>query len=607
MASLIEDYALIGNCASAALVGKDGSIDWAAMPRFDDAAFFAALLGGTDNGRWQIAPVGTYTVTRRYRPGTLVLETRFETTAGVVVLTDAMTRRDHDGDIVRLIRCESGAVDLHMDLCIRFGYGAVVPWVTKLDDGRLTAVAGPDRLTLACSVEIRGENMRSVAKFTLSEGQETTFALNWAPSYWPVPDSVDAQEAVALASEKSLQWSSRTKFDGPERWKDLVERSALTLKALTHFATGGIVAAPTTSLPESLGGERNWDYRFCWLRDATLTLYALMTTGFVEEAAEFRTWMTRAIAGSPEQVQIMYGVAGERQLDERELPWLSGYEGSKPVRIGNAASTQLQLDVFGEVLDAMYQARRLGMEPDQNYWRLQCALIGHLDDVWDKPDAGIWEIRGEPRHFTHSKVMAWVAYDRAVRSVEEDPLDGPVEAWRATRDRIHAQVCAEGYDEKLGYFTQSYGSTELDASLLLIALVGFLPATDPRVVRTVKAIERTLLKDGFVLRYNTSSRVDGLAGDEEGAFLPCSFWLVDNLALMGRDAEANAMFERLVGLCNDVGLLSEEYDVRRKRQVGNFPQAFTHVALINSAHNLGRPVGPAQHRAEGSEMPEVTI
>ncbi len=607
MAGLIEDYALIGNCASAALVGKDGSIDWAAMPRFDDAAFFAALLGTADNGRWQIAPAGDYKVTRRYRPGTLVLETRFETAEGAVVLTDAMTRSDHDGDIIRLVRCERGSVAMHLELCIRFGYGAVVPWVMKLDDDRLTAVAGPDRLTLASPVEVRGEGMRSVADFALAEGEEAAFALNWAPSYLPVPNSVDPRAAIEQATEASRQWSSRSRFEGPARWKDLVERSALTLKALTHFETGGIVAAPTTSLPEALGGGRNWDYRFCWLRDATLTLYALMTTGYVEEAIAFRIWLTRAIAGSPEQVQIMYGVAGERQLDERELPWLAGYEGSRPVRIGNAASTQLQLDVFGEVLDAMYQARRMGMEPDQNYWRLQCALMGHLDTIWDKPDAGIWEIRGEPRHFTHSKVMAWVAYDRAVRSIEEDPLDGPVEAWRATRDRIHAQVCAEGYDEDLGCFTQSYGSKELDASLLLIALVGFLPATDPRVVRTVEAIERHLLKDGFVLRYDTSSRVDGLAGDEEGAFLPCSFWLVDNYALMGRDNEANAMFERLVGLCNDVGLLSEEYDVRRKRQVGNFPQAFTHVALINSAHNLGRPVGPAQHRAEGSEMPEVTI
>lgn len=602
MASRIEDYALIGNCASAALVGKDGSIDWAAIPRFDSPAFFAALLGDADNGRWQIAPAGPYTVTRRYRPGTLILETRFETPDGVVLLTDGMTRRDHAGDIMRLVRCESGQVPMRLDLCIRFEYGAVVPWVTKLDDGRLTAVAGPDRLTLATEVELRGEGMHSVADFTLKAGEEATFSLGWAPSYWPVPDAADPRAAIERAARVALDWSSRRKLDGPERWRDLVERSALTLKALTHFETGGIVAAPTTSLPEAIGGSRNWDYRFCWLRDATLTLYALMNTGFVEEAAEWRGWLTRAIAGSPEQVQIMYGVAGERRLDEFELPWLAGYEGSRPVRVGNAASGQLQLDVFGEVMDAMYQARRMGMAPDRNYWQLQCALMGYLDKIWDKPDAGIWEIRGEPRHFTHSKVMAWVAYDRAVRSVEDDALEGPIDTWRAARDAIHAQVCAEGYNEALGTFTQSYGSTELDASLLLIALVGFLPIDDPRVVRTVAAIEKDLMQDGFVLRYRPESQVDGLAGETEGAFLPCSFWLVDNYALMGRTEEAEAMFERLAGLCNDVGLLSEEYDIGRRRQVGNFPQAFTHVGLINSAHNLGLATGPAAHRAEGTAM-----
>ena len=597
MASRLEDYALIGNCASAALVGKDGSIDWAAMPRFDSPAFFAALLGDADNGRWQIAPADPYTVTRQYRPGTLILETRFETQDGVVVLTDGMTRREHAGDIMRLVRCESGRVAMRLDLCIRFEYGAVVPWVTKLDDGRLTAVAGPDRLTLDTTVDIRGEGMHSVAAFTLSAGEETAFSLGWAPSYRDVPASPDPRAAIERAATLARDWSSRRKLDGPERWRDLVERSALTLKALTHFETGGIVAAPTTSLPEALGGSRNWDYRYCWLRDATLTLYALMNTGFVDEAAEWRGWLTRAIAGSPEQVQIMYGVAGERRLEEFELPWLAGYEGSRPVRVGNAASNQVQLDVFGEVMDAMYQARRLGMAPDQNYWRLQCALMGYLDTIWGNPDAGIWEIRGEPRHFTHSKVMAWVAYDRAVRSVEEDPLEGPVEQWRATRDAIHAQVCAQGYNEKLGTFTQSYGSTELDASLLLIALVGFLPVDDPRVVRTVAAIEKDLMQDGFVLRYRPESKVDGLAGETEGAFLPCSFWLVDNYALMGRTEEAEAMFERLAGLCNDVGLLSEEYDPLGppgRRFLGNFPQAFSHVALVSTAMRLcgSHPMAP---------------
>ena len=470
----------------------------------------------------------------------------------------------------------------------------------RLDDGRLTAVAGPDRLTLKTDVEMRGADMRSVSDFTLRAGEEQSFCLSWGPSHRPIPEPIDARATIEHTTDVSRQWSGRAKSGAPKKWAGLVERSAIVLKALTHYETGGIVAAPTTSLPESLGGSRNWDYRYCWLRDATLTLYALMQTGFVGEAVEFRAWMTRAIAGSPDQMQIMYGVAGERRLEEYEIPWLSGYEGSRPVRIGNAASGQLQLDVFGEVLDAMYQARRMGMAPDENYWRLQCALMGHLDDIWQQPDAGIWEIRGAARHFTHSKVMAWVAYDRAVRSVEEDGLDGPVDRWRETRARIHAQVCAEGYNEALGHFTQSYGSTDLDASLLLIALVGFLPADDPRVVGTVRAIEKGLLRDGFVLRYDTSKRVDGLAGDEEGAFLPCSFWLVDNYTLMGRDEEAAAMFDRLAGLCNDVGLLSEEYDVKRKRQVGNFPQAFSHVGLINSAHSLGRKGGPAQHRAEGT-------
>lgn len=602
MASRIEDYALIGNCGSAALVGRNGSIDWAAMPRFDSGAFFAALLGTEENGFWKIAPTSEAIVTRRYRDSTLVLETRFETADGVVVLVDGMTWRDHSGDLVRLVRCEKGRVALRFELCIRFDYGAVVPWVTRLDDDRITAVAGPERLTLAASVPLRGEGMRTIAEFDLAAGENAAFSLGWSPSYWPVPNSIEPLAALDEEAERARAWSNRGRAEVPERWAALVQRSALTLKALTHRDTGGIVAAPTTSLPEQLGGSRNWDYRFCWLRDATLTLYALMNTGFIDEATAWRDWLVRAIAGSPEQVQIMYGIAGERRLDEYEIPWLGGYEGSRPVRVGNGASTQLQLDVFGEVMDAMYQARRLGMPLDEPSWRQQVALMGYLDTIWSRPDAGIWEIRGPARHFTHSKVMAWVAYDRAVRSVEGDKLDGPVEAWRATRDAIHAEVCAEGYDETLGTFTQFYGSAELDASLLLIALVGFLPIDDPRVVRTVAAIERALLRDGFVMRYRPESNVDGLAGQDEGAFLPCSFWLVDNYAMMGRTAEAEALFERLAGLCNDVGLLSEEYDVAAQRQVGNFPQAFTHVGLINSAHNLALSIGPAQHRSEGAGM-----
>ena len=600
MALRIEDYAMIGNCESAALVGTDGSIDWLSLPRFDSPACFAALLGTPDNGRWRIAPVAERPiVTRAYQEGTLILETRFETPEGVVVLVDGMTRRD-DGraDLVRLVRCERGRVAMTMDLCIRFDYGSVIPWVTRLDDGRLTAVAGPDRMTLATLVEVRGEDLRTVADFTVEEGRSVDFSLHWAPSYLPVPRAIDPGEVLASAAEGWRKWSRGNTIEGEPRWRDLVLRSAITLKGLTHYQTGGIVAAPTTSLPEALGGGRNWDYRYCWLRDATLTLYALMNAGFIEEAGHWRTWLIRAIAGAPEQMQIMYGVAGERRLDEYELPWLSGYEGSRPVRVGNAASNQLQLDVFGEVGDALYQARRMGMPADPFAWNLMRALIGHLDTIWAGPDAGIWEIRGPLRQFTHSKVMAWVAYDRIVRAADEFGLQGPVDAWRATRDAIHAQVCAEGYSEKRGCFTQYYGSTELDASLLLIALVGFLPPDDPRVVRTVQAIETDLLEDGFVLRYRTESQVDGLSG-HEGAFLPCSFWLVDNYALMGRLDEARAMFERLAGLCNEVGLLSEEYDVQRKRLVGNFPQAFTHVALINSAHNLWGS-GPARHRASGT-------
>ena len=603
MTKRIEDYALIGNGASAALVAKDGSIDWASMPRFDSPAFFAALLGDDENGRWLIAPQGEATVSRRYLDGSLILETRFDTPDGVVTLTDGMTRGAQGGDLIRVVRCEKGRVAMRTALSVRFDYGSIVPWVARLDDGRLSAVAGPDRLTLTSTVELRGEGMQSVAQWTLAEGETTTFGLTYAPSYVPVPPPLDAAAGFAKALEISRDWTA--KFNAPvhAKWRPLVIRSALTLKALTHFETGGIVAAPTTSLPESLGGARNWDYRFCWLRDATLTLFALMNTGFIEEAAAWRVWLTRAIAGAPDEVQIMYGVAGERRLEEYTVPWLAGYEGSKPVRVGNAASGQVQLDVFGEVLDAMYQARRMGMEADQGYWRVQCGLMSHLDKIWREPDAGIWEIRGEPRHFTHSKVMAWVAYDRAVRSVEQDPLDGPVDAWRQTRDEMHEQICREGFDAEINSFTQSYGDKELDASLLLLPLVGFLPIDDPRVVGTVQAIEKTLIRDGFVLRYDTSKRVDGLAGDEEGAFLPCSFWLVDVYALQGRFEEAEALFERLAGLCNDVGLLSEEYDVRRRRLVGNFPQAFSHVGLINSALNISRGASPAKNRAEGSNQP----
>lgn len=606
MAQRIEDYALIGNCESAALVGRDGSIDWLALPRFDNAAMFAALLGDAENGRWQIAPVDpVQRTTRAYREGTLVLETRFETADGTVVLTDCMGRRDGHADVVRLVRGESGLVALRMDLAIRAEYGVIVPWVSRSADGRVTAVAGPDRLTLASAVEVRGENLRTVADFSVAEGEEVSFVLTWSASYKPLPKTVDAHEVIQLATDDWRDWIKAHRSENAGEWTALVLRSLITLKALTHYETGGIVAAPTTSLPEQLGGPRNWDYRFCWVRDATLTLYALLTSGFLEEAGAWRDWLLRAVAGAPDQLQIMYGIAGERRLTEYELRWLKGYEDSAPVRIGNAASDQLQLDVYGELIDAMYQARRLGLAPDEAGWKLECKLVEHLEAIWEQPDEGIWEVRGGRRQFTASKVMVWAAFDRAIRSVEEFGLEGPADRWREVRQKVHDQVCAQGFNAELGYFTQYYGSRELDASLLQIALVGFLPADDPRVTGTVAAIEAQLIEDGFVKRYNEAVNVDGLAGGHEGAFLPCSFWLADNYVLMGRHEEARTLFERLTGLCNDVGLLSEEYDARAKRQVGNFPQAFTHVALINTAHNLCRENGPAQHRAESKETGAV--
>ena len=600
MPGQIEDYAVIGNCESAAVVGRDGSIDWLALPRFDSAACFAALLGGPENGRWQIAPAGPAPSTRRYRPSTLVLETRFEDDQGSVVLVDCMGRRDGCTDLVRLLHCDRGRMDMRMELVIRCEYGAIVPWVRRLDDGRLTAVAGPDRLTLGTPRETHGENMRTVAEFTLAAGEEVPFVLTWSPSYLPIPDLADAAATIEEATTGWQDWARAFRQEGSGEWAEMVLRSLITLKALTHRETGGIVAAATTSLPEQLGGPRNWDYRFCWLRDATLTLYALLNSGFLEEAAAWRDWLLRAIAGSPAQMQIMYGIAGERRLTEYEIPWLSGYEGASPVRIGNAASDQLQLDVYGEVLDALYQARRMGLAPSDAAWKLERELVEHLEKIWDQPDEGLWEVRGGRRQFTHSKVMAWVAFDRAVRSVEEFGLAGPAERWQALRERIHAEICARGFDAELNSFVQSYGAKQLDASLLLLPLVGFLPADDPRIIGTVAAIEKHLLRDGFVARYNTESAVDGLPGDE-GAFLACSFWLADNYILLGRDADARALFQRLQGLCNDVGLLAEEYDPRAKRQVGNFPQAFSHVALINTAHNLNRAYGPAQHRAESKE------
>jgi GH15 family glucan-1,4-alpha-glucosidase len=531
------------------------------------------------------------------------LETEFETAEGLVRVVDGMGRREGETDLVRLVRGLRGRTRMRMELIIRFEYGSVVPWVRRLDDGRLTAVAGPDRLTLSTPAGVRGEGMSTIAEFVIGEGEELPFSLTWSPSFRAIPEPANAGAVLDTVTEFWREWSKAHTVEGSGEWTDAVLRSAITLKALMHFETGGIVAAATTSLPEQLGGSRNWDYRFCWLRDATITLYALMNAGFIGEARAWREWLLRAVAGSPAQMQIMYGVAGERRLTEYEVTWLQGYEDATPVRIGNAASDQLQLDVYGEVLDALYQARRMGLPFSEAAWDLERALLDHLETIWDQPDEGMWEVRGGRRHFTHSKVMAWVAFDRAVRSVEEFGLNGPVAHWDALRERIRAEVCTRGFDVDLNSFVQSYGSKELDASLLLLPLVGFLSADDPRMKGTVSAIEKHLLKDGLVLRYITSPSIDGLAGDE-GVFLACSFWLADNYILQERYQDARALFERLLALRNDVGLLSEEYDVKTKRLIGNFPQAFSHVALINTAHNLTRGFGPAQHRAASQDHPD---
>ena len=605
MVGLIEDYAIIGNCETTALVGRDGSMDWLGLPRFDSAACFAALLGEPENGRWQIAPSSAdFQVARRYRGGSLILETEFTTADGTVLLTDCMGRRDGGADVVRLVRGLRGRSQMRMELIIRPEYGSVVPWVRRLPDGRLTAVAGPDRFTLSTPVQLYGEGMKTVAEFVVNKGEEVPFSLTWSPSFRPVPEPPNASAVLETVAGFWSDWSNAHMAEGGGEWSEAILRSAITLKALAHFETGGIIAAATTSLPEQLGGGRNWDYRFCWLRDATITLYALLNSGFVGEAAAWREWLLRAVAGDPAQMQIMYGIAGERRLTEYEVTWLRGYENAGPVRIGNAASGQLQLDVYGEVLDALYQARRMGLASNDAAWGLEQALLAHLATIWDQPDEGMWEVRGGRRHFTHSKVMAWVAFDRAVRSVEEFGLNGPAEQWGALRDRIHAEVCRNGFDAELNSFVQSYGSRELDASLLLLPLVGFLPARDPRMLGTVSAIEKHLLKDGFVSRYDTTTSVDGLAGGE-GVFLACSFWLADNYVLQDRHDDARTLFQRLLALRNDLGLLSEEYDLKAKRLVGNFPQAFSHVALINTAHNLTRAFGPAQHRAVSGETPDA--
>jgi GH15 family glucan-1,4-alpha-glucosidase len=591
----IEDYALIGDLQTAALVERGGSIDWLCFPRFDSGACFAALLGDSENGRWLLAPVEGGTTTRRYLDDTLVLETTWETTTGEARVLDFMPPRGRAPDVVRIVEGLRGSVAMRSELTVRFDYGRIVPWVRRLDGAR-SAVAGPDALSFRTPAHTRGENMRTVSELVVHEGERVPFVLTWYPSHEAPPKAVDAERALADTESFWREWSAGCSQPIPPEWADVVRRSLIVLKALTYAPTGGIVAAPTTSLPEWIGSVRNWDYRYCWLRDATLTLLALLHAGFGEEASAWRQWLLRTVAGDPSAVQIMYGVAGERRLTELELPWLAGYEGSSPVRVGNAASEQLQLDVYGEAMDALYQARAHGLKPEPAAWQIQLALLEHLEQAWREPDEGIWEIRGERRHFVHSKAMAWVAFDRAVRSVETQDLDGPVDRWRALRDEIHDEVCRRGYDEELGSFTQSYDSRELDASLLLLPLVGFLPASDRRVRGTVEAVERELLQDGFVLRYRTHEKgVDGLPPGE-GVFLPCSFWLVDCYELLGRHDDAHVLFERLLGLANDVGLLAEEYDPSAGRLLGNFPQAFTHLALVNSAFNVTPHLPKSMHK-----------
>ncbi|MGA2804729.1 MAG: glycoside hydrolase family 15 protein [Acidimicrobiales bacterium] len=609
MTLLIEDYGLIGDTHTAALVGRDGSIDWLCLPRFDSAACFAHLLGGTGHGLWRIAPAASpppgqgeplLATRRRYVADSLVLESEFDLAEGSVRITDCMPLREDDPSVVRLVECSRGAVEMRMDLEIRFDYGSVVPWVRRYD-GQLVAVAGPDGLALWTTVDTRGENMRTVSEFRLSEGQQVPFVLTYFPSHGEVARPVAAPYAIEETKRRWQEWADLANFE-PHRWREAVVRSLITLKALTYEPTGGILAAPTTSLPETLGGERNWDYRYCWLRDATLTLSALMVAGYRDEAAAWRDWLLRAAAGDPSKLQIMYGVAGERNLKEDVLDWLPGYEGSRPVRIGNAASGQYQLDVYGEVLGALHEARRTGLEPAGPAWDLELALMDFIETGWAQPDDGIWEVRGPRRHFTHSKVEAWVAVDRAIHDVEDFGLEGPLEKWKSLRSEIHKEVCEKGYDAEHNTFTQYYGSKELDASVLMIPIVGFLPPRDPRVVGTVEAIERELMVGGFVARYDSqkSGHVDGLTG-REGAFLACSFWLADDLNLIGRRDDAIELFERLLSLRNDLGLLAEEYDPVARRLVGNFPQAFSHVSLVNTTVGLlGRAQGfTHEHRLAG--------
>jgi GH15 family glucan-1,4-alpha-glucosidase len=590
----VEDYALIGDCQTAALVSREGSIDWLCLPRFDSGACFASLLGTSDHGRWIVTPREPVTDVRRwYHDDSLVLETEFTTASGVVSVIDFMPVRTDLPDLIRIVVGRRGRVAMRTEIVIRFDYGSVVPWVRRIDGG-ITAIAGPDSLIIRTPVELAGHEFTTVADFDVAEGQRIPFDLAWYSSHREHGSALEPEDALRHTQDWWSEWAGQCEYQG--RWRGPVLRSLITLKALTYEPSGAIVAAPTTSLPARYGGVRNWDYRYCWLRDTTFTLLALMNAGYTREARAWREWLLRAVAGRPEQIQIMYGVAGERRLTELELSWLPGFGGSTPVRIGNAAHSQFQLDVFGEILDAVYQAWRMGVPPDANVWRVTEALLAFLEQAWKEPDEGIWEVRGPRRHFTHSKVMAWVAVDRAIKGVERFGLQGPIDRWKVLRAQIHDEVCERGFSLARGTFVQSYDSTTLDASLLMMPLVGFLPATDPRVAATIGAIERELTHDGFVQRYHTEEGADGLPPGE-ATFLLCSFWLADALELLGRHADAERLFERVLSVRNDVGLLAEGYDTGRRRMAGNFPQAFSHVGLVNTAYNLSRREAPLRERA----------
>ena len=593
MAERIEDYALVGDLQTAALIGRTGSVDWLCFPRFDSGSCFSALLGSAEHGRWLIAPVeGGPAVDRRYRGNTLILESEWQTSTGRVRVIDFMPPRERQPDIVRIVEGLDGHVDMRTELVIRFDYSSIVPWVRRTNDETLVAVGGPDALMLRTPVSLQPEGLTHTAEFRVGKGDRVPFVLTWFPSAEQPAVLVDAERALADTEREWQDWTAGCSYEG--NYPEAVHTSLRVLKALTYAPTGAIVAAPTTSLPERIGGVRNWDYRFAWLRDATYTLLTMMNAGYIDEARAWRDWLLRAVAGDPAKMQILYGISGERRIPEFEVPWLPGYAGSSPVRIGNAASEQFQLDVYGEVMDALHEARQHGLAKDEHAWALQRNIMDFLEGAWDQPDEGIWEVRGERQHFVHSKVLAWAAFDRAVAAVERFDRPGPLDRWRRVRSEIHAEVCREGFSVRRNAFSQAYGSDELDAATLLIPLIGFLPPDDPRVIGTVEAIQRDLTRDGFVERYRATD-VDGLPSGE-GVFLPCSFWLVDALVLMKRDDEARELFEKLIGVSNDLGLMSEEYDPENKRLLGNFPQAFTHVGVVNAAYNLSHHKGTIDQR-----------